>query len=63
MHKIGLKKDTEKSQEATIRDLMDTALDKIVFLPFGFLMDQYRWDLLQGKIKIDEMECGWWKLR
>lgn len=63
MHKIGLKGATPRSHEATIRDLLDTALEKITFLPSGFLIDQYRWELLRGNMSLDDMECGWWKLR
>lgn len=37
-----------------------TALDKIAFLPFAYVMDQYRYDVFAGKIKPTELNQGWW---
>lgn len=38
-------------------------LDKIAFLPFAYVMDQWRWDVFVGKIPADEYNCRWWELR
>ena len=43
--------------------LMRQALDKIAFLPFGLLVDKYRWDVFSGKIKPESYNDGWWALR
>jgi len=43
--------------------LMRTALDKIAFLPFGVLIDQWRWKVFSGEIGPDEYNAGWWALR
>jgi peptidyl-dipeptidase A len=43
--------------------LMRTALDKIAFLPFGFLVDQWRWKVFSGEIPPEEYNAGWWELR
>ncbi|KAK8737724.1 hypothetical protein OTU49_004209, partial [Cherax quadricarinatus] len=43
--------------------LMKMALEKIAFLPFGYLIDMYRWGVFDGSIPIDELNAGWWNLR
>jgi peptidyl-dipeptidase A len=43
--------------------IFQIGLDKIVFLPFGYLMDLWRWDVFEGKITPDEYNCKWWELR
>jgi len=43
--------------------LMHKALDKIAFLPFGLLIDQWRWDVFSGKIKPADYNKAWWELR
>ncbi|BES96670.1 Angiotensin-converting enzyme [Nesidiocoris tenuis] len=63
MSKIGLKPAAQRSKEDTINSLLETSLDKIAFLPFGFLIDQYRWDVLRGVTNTENLECAWWKLR
>lgn len=49
--------------ESTINFLMSIALDKIAFLPFGYLMDQWRWKVFDGRITSDEYNKEWWNLR
>ena len=43
--------------------LMRQALDKIAFLPFGLLVDKYRWKIFSGEITPDQYNDGWWALR
>ena len=43
--------------------LMRQALDKIAFLPFGLLVDKYRWKIFDGEITPDHYNDGWWALR
>ena len=42
---------------------MKMALDKVAFLPFGYLIDQWRWSVFDGKIKPSEYNTEWWRLR
>ena len=42
---------------------MKMALDKVAFLPFGYLIDQWRWGVFDGKIKPNEYNAEWWRLR
>jgi peptidyl-dipeptidase A len=43
--------------------LMGDALDKVAFLPFGLLIDQWRWKVFSGEIPPDAYNQGWWDLR
>ena len=43
--------------------LMRMALDKIAFLPFGLLMDQWRWKVFSGEIDPADYNASWWELR
>jgi peptidyl-dipeptidase A len=63
LHQIGLIGPTKRSQEATINEQMKIALDKIAFLPFGKLIDEWRWQVFSGQIKPDNYNAAWWQLR
>nr|ATU82846.1 secreted Angiotensin-converting enzyme-like protein [Pristhesancus plagipennis] len=63
LKEIGLLESSEEDKEQVINFLMFTALDKIAFLPFGYLIDQYRWKIFKGDIKPENYNCEWWKLR
>ena len=39
------------------------ALSRLVFMPFGYLVDKYRWDLYSGWADESNMNCHWVKLR
>lgn len=43
--------------------LMRAALDKVAFLPFGLLIDQWRWKVFSGEYGPDAYNRGWWELR
>jgi peptidyl-dipeptidase A len=60
--KIGLL-ETVPGSEGDLELLMRMALEKVAFLPFGLLVDQYRWKVFSGEIGPDELNAGWWKLR
>uniref|UniRef100_A0A671V3H3 Angiotensin-converting enzyme n=1 Tax=Sparus aurata TaxID=8175 RepID=A0A671V3H3_SPAAU len=49
--------------KSDINFLMSMALDKIAFLPFGYLMDQWRWKVFDGRIPPTEYNKEWWNLR
>lgn len=49
--------------KADLNYLMKMALDKIAFLPFGKLIDEWRWDVFAGKTSPAEYNAAWWKLR
>jgi peptidyl-dipeptidase A len=43
--------------------LLKMALDKIAFLPFGLMVDRWRWQVYDGSLKPADYNAGWWKLR
>jgi peptidyl-dipeptidase A len=49
--------------QADIGFLLNRALDKIAFLPFGYLVDQWRWKVFSGEVKPEEYNKAWWDLR
>lgn len=59
----GLVNAAQQSREATINEQMKQALDKIAFLPFGRLIDQWRWAVFDGRTPPDRYNQSWWDLR
>ena len=59
----GLIEAPKTSKEAVINNQMKMALDKVAFLPFGKLIDQWRWKVFAGEITPENYNAGWWKLR
>ncbi len=49
--------------EADLGLLMRRALEKVAFLPFGLLVDQWRWKVFSGEITPADYNKGWWDLR
>jgi peptidyl-dipeptidase A len=43
--------------------LLRQALDKIAFLPFGLLVDRYRWGIFSGQIPQGEYQAAWDRMR
>jgi len=61
--KINLLSDYVEDHEITLNYQMQMALQKIAFLPFGYLMDAWRWDLFSGKASQEQMNRHWWQYR
>ena len=49
--------------EVDVNFLMSQALSTIAFIPFGYLIDQYRWDIFDGSIPSWEYNEKWWDMR
>jgi peptidyl-dipeptidase A len=60
--KIGL---IDKAPDASgdLPLLMNRALEKLAFLPFGLVVDQWRWNVFSGQVKPDSYNKAWWDLR
>lgn len=50
------------AEHARINQQMKMALDKVAFLPFGLLIDKWRWEVFSGKVSSGEYDAAWWKL-
>ncbi|XP_063703175.1 angiotensin-converting enzyme-like [Culicoides brevitarsis] len=63
LKKIGLLTDYEDSYENDINSLYQMALERVAFLPFGYLIDKWRWDVFSGAVKQENWNEHWWNLR
>jgi peptidyl-dipeptidase A len=43
--------------------LLKKALEKIAFLPFGLVIDQWRWKVFSGEVTPANYNAAWWELR
>ncbi len=60
--KLGLL-DSEPPPSKDVGLLLRDALSKVAFLPFGLLVDKWRWGVFSGEISSGEYNAGWWALR
>ncbi len=61
---IGLlDKSQVPSADKDIGLLLRQAMDKVAFLPFGLLVDKWRWGVFDGSIPSDGLQKGWDELR
>ena len=62
--KIGLLNETDlPGEDADLALLLRQAMDKVAFLPFGLMVDQWRWKVFDGTYSPSEYNSGWWELR
>ena len=62
LKQIGLI-DTVPPASGDIDYLLQKALEKVAFLPFGLTIDKWRWEVFSGQIKPAEYNKAWWDLR
>jgi peptidyl-dipeptidase A len=55
--------DQEPDASRDIGLLMRRALDKVAFVPFGLLIDQWRWKVFSGEITPANYNASWWELK
>lgn len=63
LQKIGLLDKFDDTDENNLNALYAEALERIAFLPFGLLVDKWRWDVFSGKVHENEWNAHWWALR
>jgi peptidyl-dipeptidase A len=62
--KIGLLQPAQvPAADKDIGLLLRQAMDKVAFLPFGLLVDKWRWGVFSGKIAPGQYQQGWDALR
>jgi len=59
---IGLL-DKVPSADSDIPILLKEALEKVAFLPFGLMIDQWRWKVFSGEVAPADYNKAWWDLR
>jgi peptidyl-dipeptidase A len=62
LKQIGLI-DTIPDESKDIGLLMKMALDKVAFIPFGLMVDQWRWKVYSGEVTPENYNSAWWELR
>ncbi len=55
--------DKVPDERADIGFLLNRALDRVAFLPFGYLVDQWRWKVFSGEVGPNDYNKAWWELR
>jgi peptidyl-dipeptidase A len=60
---LGLVPAVASDEKSVINVQMKNALAKVAFLPFGKLIDQWRWDVFSGKTPPADYNKAWWALR
>ncbi|MBP6633761.1 MAG: M2 family metallopeptidase [Kofleriaceae bacterium] len=63
LKRVGLIDQVATSPEAEIDEQMFRALDKIAFLPFGLVIDKWRWEVFSGAVAPAQYNARWWQLR
>jgi peptidyl-dipeptidase A len=63
LKQAGFVKDVAVSKEAVINEQMKMALKGVAFLPFGLLIDRWRWDVFSGKTAPADYNKAWWDLK
>ena len=60
--KIGLLQQAPAADNQ-VAELLKIALNKVAFLPFGLLVDKWRWQVFSGELQPEDYNTGWWALR
>ncbi len=62
LKQVGLL-DTVPPEGADTGYLLKQAMDKIAFLPFGLLIDKWRWKVFSGEVTPEQYNKAWWELK
>jgi len=62
LHKVGLLESVPQASN-DIPELLKQALERVAFLPFGLMIDQWRWKVFSGEIAPADYNKAWWELR
>jgi peptidyl-dipeptidase A len=60
---IGLLDAPQSGERARLDEQMKMALEKVAFLPFGLLIDKWRWQVFSGKVPPSDYNAAWWRLK
>ncbi|MBA2239336.1 MAG: M2 family metallopeptidase, partial [Lysobacter sp.] len=63
LQSIGLVGEQQQSNEALINAQMRMALAKVAFMPFGLMIDRWRWGVFDGTITPANYNQAWWDLK
>ncbi|MFL5425514.1 MAG: M2 family metallopeptidase [Myxococcales bacterium] len=63
LRKLRLIAQEPRDEHGLVDVQLKEALDKVAFLPFGLLIDRWRWEVFSGKVTADRYDSAWWELR
>jgi peptidyl-dipeptidase A len=63
LKQLGLINQVPNDEKGLIEVQLKDALTRIAFLPFGLLIDKWRWEVFSGKVSPDHYNEAWWALR
>ena len=63
LSKVGLAAGTAGGESDDIGLLLRTALQRLAFLPFGLVVDSWRWQVFSGQVTPENYNRAWWELR
>jgi peptidyl-dipeptidase A len=63
MMAIGLLPNFVDDPDGDLNFLMQQALSKLAFIPFGYLIDQWRWNVFEGTTSRQKYNQHWWEQR
>ena len=63
LKRMNLLERVPAGEHGAINQLMQRALEKVAFLPFGKVVDEWRWKVFAGEIAPTDYNRAWWALR
>ena len=60
LEKIELLKNYTTDEEASLNHLYLKSLEKVVFLPYAYIMDLWRYGIFRGNSTKDQYNCQWY---
>uniref|UniRef100_A0A2H1V7I0 Angiotensin-converting enzyme n=2 Tax=Spodoptera frugiperda TaxID=7108 RepID=A0A2H1V7I0_SPOFR len=63
LRRVGLTTGDAEDEQTEINQLYKMGLDKIVFLPFAYTLDLFRYGVFRGSTTPEDYNCQYWKLR
>jgi peptidyl-dipeptidase A len=63
LHSAGVLPEASEHPEAVLNEQMRMGLEKLSFLPFGLLVDMWRWRVFKGDVPAEGYNELWWSLR
>jgi peptidyl-dipeptidase A len=63
LESIGMVDAQQQSEQSLINSQMRMALAKVAFLPFGLMIDRWRWGVFDGSITPANYNKAWWDLK
>lgn len=63
LKEIGLLESASEDPKSVVNQQMQVAMQKVAFLPFGLLIDKWRWEVFAGKIAPADYSKAWWEMK